>query len=223
MKLKLPFFNREQYILLKAYTAVKYLATHAPVTLSKDAVPSFPELPRTESGFKTCYSHVASLKRSATVVSPCEIRVKSDGNHFWYDWPSQEHLDARDHVDGQYKPKGMFISKINLPWSFECNKPDINFVMCSHVFNDTEMHIPSGLVTFSRIHQSNVFNYIPKKEIEYMIPFKKPLVYYYPVSDLPLVVECEYDSQKFHKLRNTASSRPCFRNSDMRLLHLSRK
>jgi len=219
MKLKIPYLKRERYIVLKVYTSLHYLAEKAPIVVSKKAVPAFPDIGPRQSGFQTCYGFVGSLKRSATIFSPCDFHMTCDGEDYVYTWPPQMDFHVINHNDQQWSPRDMFVSKLRIPFAVECNKPETHFVMGSHILNDTEMHIPTGVITFDHMADCNIFNYIPKKPLEYFVPFKKPLAQLYPLSDLPLHVECEFNLEKFESLRRLGESNCAFRNSHLKLMN----
>jgi hypothetical protein len=216
--MKLPFFNRQRYVVLHATTPVEYINTYTPVALGKRSNPSFPKIGKTKRGLKTCYGHVASLKRSATVLSPCDFEITADANGWWYDWPGSDVIEVSSHdEDPQFSSKHMYITKLSLPWAITCNKPDTMFVGCSHILNDTEMRIPSGILSYKRIRACNIFNYIPKKETAYSIPFKKPLFSIYPLTDLPFYVESEYNPSRYRDLTDSSKTLPTFKNSEIHL------
>ena len=81
--LKLPFFNRERYLLLQFYTDQARTHELAPATLSNRVKHNiFNEekseaLSESEKGgsFKTCFGYVQGLKRSITVPNWCEQMI----------------------------------------------------------------------------------------------------------------------------------------------------
>ena len=216
--MKLPFFNRQRYVVLRAYTPVEYVATHTPIALAKQFAPSFESIGKRDAGFKTCYGHIASLKRSASVLSPCDIEVTATKEQWTCNWPGQQYFTVSGHdQDPQYRSKDMFITKLQLPWAITTNKPDIAFVMCSHILNDTEMRIPSGIVSYRRMRDCNIFNYVTKKDHVYTIPFKKPLASIYPLTDLPFYVESEFNHTRHKELMCSSMNKPTFKNSEIYL------
>ena len=211
MKLNLPFLNRERYIVLRAYTPVEYLCDHAPVCLSSKVIPEFPRIGKYEIGFKTCHGFIASLKRSATVMSPCDFDVKATPKEFSYRWPDQQHFGVAEHVDTQWNSSTSFITKIAMPFVFKSSKKGINFVETRHILNDTPMNIPSGVTTYDYGTNYNPFNYIPRIDLEYSVTFKKPLIAIYPLSDLPFHVECYFDPGKYRDYVESCINRPRFK------------
>ena len=221
MKLNLPFFNRERYVLLSAYTPVECLNEYAPICLSSKAVPEFPRTAKQEMGFKTCHGFIASLKRSATIFAPCDFDVRSNADAFQYSWPNQTHFTVADHSDPQFDSSRSFVTKLGLPFAVRCNKKDVNFVTASHILNDTQMRIPSGVTPFLYGVKLNIFNYVPKVEAEYSVPFRKPIVALYPLSDLPFHVECSFDPVKYQHYVESCYNRPKYKNFSFTLSHMN--
>lgn len=220
MKLNIPFLNRQRYILLTAYTAVAHLADKAPIVISKKAVPAFPPIARTATGFQSCYGFVGGLKRSATMFTPCDIDVRSDGETYDYQWPLQDTFTVTEHDDPQLRHKNTFITKLHMPFSVECNKKDQVFVSGNHILNDSEMIIPTGTLNFDCMSSVNVFNLIPRKKLHYFVPFRKPMVSIFPLSDLPFHVETEFNPQKYEELRVSTNHICKFQNSQMHKLNM---
>jgi len=222
MKFSLPFINRERYVLLSAYTPVEYLNDFAPVCLSSKALPTFPRISKHEMGFKTCHGFIASLKRSATIFSPCDFSVVATPDMFQYSWPHQTHLTASQHSDPQFDDTNAFVTKLGLPFALRCNKSDINFVTSSHILNDTQMRIPSGVTPYTYGIKLNIFNFVPRANLEYFVPFRKPIVALYPLSDLPFHVECSFDPIKYEQYVESCYNRPKYKNFSFILSNTSK-
>ena len=209
--MKLPFFNRERYVVLSAYTPVEYLVDYAPVCLSSKAIPEFNRIGKYDRGFKTCHGYIASLKRSATILAPCDFEVTATSEYFEYRWPEQHHVSVQEHKDLQYQSPTVHITQLGLPFALKCNKKDVNFVESRHVLNDTQMIVPSGVLPFSYGVKYNPFNYIPKADVSYTVPFRKPIVALYPLSDLPFHVECHFDPDKYYQYRESCTNQSKFK------------
>jgi hypothetical protein len=213
--MKLPFFNRQRYVLLTAYTPVEYLADHAPVCLSSKAIPEFNRTGKYDVGFKTCHGYIATLKRSATIMAPCDFDVTATSDTYSYRWPDQRYMAVNELNDPQFPSPNVHITQFNFPFALRCNKKDVNFLETRHILNDTHMMIPSGVAPFLYGISYNPFNYIPKTDTFYSVPFKKPLFALYPLTDLPFHVECHYDPVKYNQYAESGANHPKFKGSSI--------
>jgi hypothetical protein len=222
MKLKLPFFNRQRYIVLTAITESKALYNFAPAAKSTKYIPNFrknssedftgfvrPSKP--DPSFKSCYGFIKSLKSSATIPCPADFTVISSKDNISVDTPApgaQLSIEFGHNDDLAWRPKDTHIIKLVMPWIFQCSVKGMHFVTSSHILNDTWTRIPSGIVNFDISVDNNLFNYVPKQDLQYKVPFGTPLVWMHPISDLPLQVETVYDPQLFFNLLQENSFRP---------------
>lgn len=234
MMLKLPFFNRERYLVLKFYTDQKKANEFAPVTLSNRVKHSmFNEeksdaLLAAEKGgsFKTCFGYVQGLKRSITIPNWCEqLIIVKDGQV-----QNRSAMDSRFspftfHQDPHFlahpsKNHPIVVGKHNPPWTVEANKTaqEVTYIMGRSILNATPMQIPTGCLTFKSQTQVNIFNYIPYHvDYQYKIPYREPLVQIWPLSDLPLHVETYYDPVKTKELWTQDEQNPYFCANSLKL------
>lgn len=215
--LKLPFFNRERYIVLKFYTDQPRTHELVPVVLSNRIKPKVFNEDKSEAlldtqkggSFKTCFGYVQALKRSVTIPNWCEqlvtvkdgnvsVRASMDSRFSPIEFHNDAHFLAKPSPD-----QPILVAKHNPPWAVEANKTgkDVTYIMGRSILNTTPMSIPTGCITYKGQHQCNIFNYIPYHvDHQYKIPYKEPLVQIFPLSDLPLYVESHYDEDKTQTL-----------------------
>lgn len=213
--MKLPFLNRSRYIVIKAYTLNRRFLDDVPIVLTKDIKQDHlnskkltEEEKRIYGTFNSCYGKVAALRRSLTLRTWCEFEIKADEKSFQAIYPvGFEHFLLQRQKDYVFNPNGMFVAKVVPPWMVECNKKDLNIVHCNHILNTTPLQIASGIVP-SAIAATNFFSYIPSQRLHYIVPYKMPIVQWYPLTDLPIHVENYYDVEKYHDLNSMATSNP---------------
>jgi len=213
--MKLPFLNRSRYVVIKAYTLNRRFLDDVPIVLTKDIKQDHlnskkltEEEKRIYGTFNSCYGKVAALRRSLTLRTWCEFEIKADEKGFNVLFPvAFEYFKLEHHKDSVFNPKGVFVAKLIPPWVVECNKKDLNIVHCNHILNTTPLQIASGIVP-SAIAATNFFSYIPSQRLHYIVPYKMPIVQWYPLTDLPIHVENYYDAEKYHDLNSMATSNP---------------
>lgn len=196
MGFKVPFFNRQRFIELTAYTGLHELVTQKMLTTGHIIQKS--EMPKNlQQRNKLCYGYVRPIKNAVNVLAPCDMGVSTDEEGFHYSFPQgmDQHFVTLPHDDmHNIGANRAMVSKINMPVQLVC-KQNVDFVLASSVFNFTPMHIPSGVKNYSITHQLNVFNVL-FPNTEYFVPAFTPMLTIYPVSDLPLVFNFEFDPQK---------------------------
>lgn len=219
--LKLPFFNRKRYVVLKCYTDAELVNQFTPVTITAkckhDVYDKRRNLKERWNGsFKTCYGNVKSYRTSVTV--PCWHDYKVIVEDRRIDVLSSQRgtrngkPEIKDHtVDPDWHSQsGLAIFKIASPWAFECgDHKDLKWVYANHILNTTNLNSPSGMLTFYYQHDVNIFFKIdPKYNHQFEIPFKTPLAQLYPLTDLPLEVETSYNPTRFHQLKERGFNLP---------------
>ena len=222
MKLSLPFFNRKRYILLKCYHNNSYFPEYAPITLSSRLDPiQRGDVDPTHRPFRTCYANVAGLNKSAVLPmwSALMLEVHEDGGLSYNPAdknPANINLNF-DHIqDPTYDHSQCFVTKISNNWRLQ-EDSGVDFIMCNHIRNTTQMRIPTGVTNFKFQHSLNVFNLVSKIPHRYTIPFKTPIVALYPLSDLPLQVESEYNVAKFEELEHKSAAKSHFTSNVLKL------
>lgn len=211
---KIPFINRERYIVIKAYTFDKRVHKLAPIVTSNNAVKAPPK-PDDGFNFGTCFGYVASLKRSFTLQSWLEFMVdyQSNPQSPYIAPPNNRVLSASYLTDSAYPtPVETHMTKINVPWRITCSKPDVFFVQSKHITNTTPMMIPTGVLNFGVTAAIPIFNLISEK-VPFKVPFLTPLVAFFPMSDLPIHVESIFDKDAYTDLSNLQFSKTHFRGS----------
>ena len=204
--MKLPFLNRQRYIVLKCYSTHSGVVERAPIKAgvaeSVNALPPLDYLSRRTS-FTTCWSRLMTAKNSVTIPSPATFRFSCDasgvvsfagaGNVVGADFDHNE--------DPTYGlNKDFVIAKIMMPWSVE-EKTGTKFVFARHIHNKTMMNVLSGVHSFAATCDVNIFNAIAKVDHQYEVPFLTPMASLYAMSDLPVHVENFYDKEKHEELR----------------------
>lgn len=201
--MKLPFLNRNRYIVLKCYTWHKGVFERAPIKVGGPACPaadgpaSYFDL---RTNFSACWSRLRGMKKSATVSAPSSFRIETDGDkglQFGAADESVVGVDYEHDFDTAYGvDKDTVITKIITPWHLE-EATGVDFVLARHMQNKTMMNILSGVTNFKATCQVNIFNVISKYPHRYEVPFQAPMVSLYPMSDLPLHVECFYSPEMY--------------------------
>lgn len=227
--IKLPFFNKQNYVVVKCYTPFEMLKEHKTVDLSSRNV-KFPEIEgkseKTDikTSFRHCYGMLHSLSNSITFKAPSELRVMSDGENWSYESPSPhfgQHVDHHDQ-DFHFDHGDCFITKLFIPWQFE-EKTGAKFLYARHVQNTTFMNIPSGVINFKHGHDANIFNYIPRLNISYNVDFLHPLMSMHLLDDKKLIVETYVDRERFFHLKEQTSARAFFYGNGVKLSKLDAK
>lgn len=245
MKLKLPFFNKQNYIVLNCYHANKRTVELAPIVLSS----KLPELPfnnrlgdknvdksflngsteilesegyaRTQPTARTCYANIASLKISATVPMWTSCNVRSTENNGIFVEMSDKRdiigaVDYRHTNDPYFSSPDMVIVKLITSWHLE-EKTGVPFVLASHLRNFTPMRIPSGIMNYRDQHSVNIFNFVHLSNHEYTVKFGTPIVSLYPMTDKKLYVESHYDPQKSAELLDRSQTKPYFMHNVLKM------
>ena len=206
--IKLPFFNRKRYIVVKCYTWHAGVAESAPISTNhpqkirvEDSDAFLSPVPR----FSTCWSRYGTRKNSFSLLAPVAFRFSTDGEsaiHF-SDAHNQEivGVDYEHENDPTYASvKDTYMVKLTMPWVIDENS-GTNFVIARHIQNTSMMNILSGVTCFKVSPAINVFNLISKFAHEYEVPFGTPLVGVYPMSDLPMHVETYHDTHKYDEIK----------------------
>lgn len=235
--LKLPFYNRKNYTLMKFYSASKYANDLAPPTLTAQAKHCtfgkednrHPAARAGSNSFRTCYGMTSSLRKSITIPSWCDwsvtvydgkLDIASSVNPDYF--PTQNHSD-----DPDYNMRdGMMMIKIVNTWRVEMESSDVNpeFVCASHILNTTPMMIPTGILTFRNQYDVNIFNKIDcTYDHWYKVPFQHPLLQLFPLSTTKLYVEHEYNMEKWQQLGMVNGQLPYFRGTHLKLLKPNKK
>ena len=200
--MKLPFYNRKRYLVLKFYT------WHQGVFEKAKPMTNFSKTEKHkgtvyERNFHTCMSRIMTKKNSVTMPSPVDFMFRCDGEVVHFEAPDSEVLgcDFAHNDDPAYaSTKDFIIAKMVMPWHIE-EESGINFVVARHIMNRSMMNVLSGVISFDATASSSFFNVINKTPHEYRVKFGEPLVSYYPMSDKPVYVECYCDAEKHRKLR----------------------
>lgn len=215
MKLSLPFYNRENYIKLSAYTYSRRILKHSPVGLTNDvvkAVTAKPDKDKLEHhNFSTCFGATMARKKSVTLQSWSELYVSTFGSDNFYTAPvATNTLHYTQSYDESYALRdGLVLTKLYTPWRFLCNKKELLWVYGKSIMNMTPMIIPTGILNYEITHVAHIFNSIPVNT-KYKIPYAHPLMTLYPMSDLPIHVEAIHDEEKFYSLDAEDQTRPFF-------------
>ena len=214
--MKLPFLNRKRYLVLKCYTTHEGVLQYAPITMKfkqsmgagKIPADVNPKFART---FKTCASRIDTMRIAATIPAPSTISFSVKRNDIGHRLAEDDiesfSLDYSHHVDPHYEgSKENYLVKIQMPW--RCyEETGVNFVLARHIANYTRMNVLSGSLNFKTNTALNVFNLINAVPHDFEIPFNTPMASLYPMSELPLHVECYNDAEQFRKLKEIQYSR----------------
>ena len=218
--IKIPFLNRQRYIILRCYTWSKMVEDYAPIRLGKyDDRPIKNDRHQAKTSFSKCYAHINSRIHSATVKSPTTFRINVKYGEINYDVAAANEfteINLDHNNDPEYSVPDTILTKIVLPWYLE-EKSGVPFVLSRHIQNKTPMMIPSGVVEYKFGYGMNIFNHVSKLDHNYEITFREPLVSLYPISDLPLHVETYTDRKKFLELNSYTDFLPYFSNYRMKL------
>jgi hypothetical protein len=218
--MKLPFFNRRRYVEIKAYTNSKRALTEVPLCFTKDVknneIKSI-SIPKSERKytrtFNTCYGRIAALRNSITLRTWSEFDITTSKDSVQFKWPKGNHfMNIVMNKDDAFRPDNLHVAKVMPPWRLECSSPGINVVNCSHILNTSHLHIASGIAPISN-PTLNFFTYLPKREDTYSIPYKMPILQMFPLTDLPIKLECSFDLHKWAEIETMCNSKPYFRYS----------
>lgn len=216
--MKLPFFNRKRYIVLKCYSWHAGAVEKVPIFVGdgeKINSGKSEKFMHQNMTFSTCWSRINSRKKCATILAPCSTRFDTNGEVVqWLNANSDDILNVSfeheaDEVYG--KEKDTIVVKVILPWHIE-EDSGVNFVLARHMQNKTMLNVLSGVINFKTTPQVNMFGLINRYPHQFEIPFKTPLMALYPMSDLPLHVECEHNPEKY-KAIGQKMYHPYFRGS----------
>lgn len=216
--MKLPFLNRKRYIVLRCYSWHAGAVEKVPIFVGDgEKINSWkPEKFMDQNmTFSTCWSRINSRKKCATILAPCSTRFDTNGEVVqWLNANSDDILNVSfehdaDEVYG--KDKDTIVAKVILPWHIE-EDSGVNFVLARHIQNKTMLNVLSGVINFKTTPQVNMFGLINRYPHQFEIPFKTPLMALYPMSDLPLHVECEHNPEKY-KAMGQKMYHPYFRGS----------
>ena len=223
--MKIPFLNRQRYIVLKCYTWSELVHQYAPIQLAtKDPVPKRNSKPDNNVNFLRCYAHTKGKKRSATILSPATFKINVKDGGVETEWSSRNEWCGIDHShmnDPFYGTPNTHLLKICTPWCIE-EKTGVNFVMGRHIQNKTPMQIPCGMLQYKHGFGANIFMHVGKHDHSYEIPFREPLVSIFPMSELPLHVESYFDRRRFMELVDRSNELPFFTNYRVKLEKLDR-
>lgn len=224
MKLKIPFINYKNYIVLKCYHPVKYVAECAPIIISSK-LPAYPKDIRNEhqeATFKMCYGNIASLKTSATLPSWYSFKMEVKNGKVGCDvsdpTPQMGSVDFHHGLDAAYGCKHMFLAKFTSAWAIE-EDTGVPFVMAQHIRNNTAMRLPSGVLNFKYQHSLNVFNLVDKHDHTYSVNVGTPIAALYPMSEKRLYVESYHDPDKANELYTNDAARPYFVGSMIKRMY----
>lgn len=225
--MKIPFLNRQRYIVLKAYTWNRFFFEHAPIQIaSKDPNPKAKgHIHEGENTFHKCYARTIGAKKSASIYAPASIKFtydhldKQGQDHYGWDLsvpPEYLSIDDIHTNDPFYKPDDMLVLKMIMPW--RCLDPSgTHYMLCRHLQNKTPMIIPSGVTEYQTGFAVNIFNHLHRIKHEYVIPFREPIASLFPLTDLPFHVESYLDRQMFENLYTQDMTNPYWSNHRVKL------
>lgn len=222
MKLKIPFLNMKNYVVMKCYHNNRTVVENAPIVLSNKIDP-IKKTNITTPSFATCYGYVASLKRSATVPMYTDFDVEvNELGHINYHIADKLHVTASfNHAEDPLyvdttNNDHLVVSKISNGWLVE-EDTGVNFVMASHIRNTTAMRIPTGTTNFKHQHTLAIFNVISREPQRYRVKFGTPTIALFPLTDKPFYVESIFDPAKVEELDIKSSSHPHFTGTCLKL------
>lgn len=215
MLLKLPFFNRERYLVIKAYTFDEHINSEVPIAITSKALDKLPKRDSQQS-LNSCFAYAMSASRSFTMKSWAEALVdptKEDP----YIIPERCGTFRNELIqNSEYAlQSNMRLTKILAPWQIECNKKDALFVLTRHMMNKTPMMVVPGIVNWNVASPPHIMN-VMDTAYKYKIPYRHPLVQFFPMSDLPLHVESYLDREKYSILSDKVHNVPYFRASGIK-------
>lgn len=215
--MKLPFLNRKRYVVIKAYTNSKRALDDVPLCLTKDVKQDHlnsekiaPSQRKYIPTFNTCYGRLAALRNSITLRTWSEFEIFTTKDKWEFKWPKgNEFMQVYETKDDVFKPNNLHVAKVCPPWFLECEQPGIEVVHCNHILNTSHLQIASGIIPITD-PTLNFFTYLPKRDDKYNIPYKMPIIQMFPMTDLPIQVECSFDLGKFAELYTMTNSNPYF-------------
>ena len=221
--MKIPFLNRKQYIEIKAYANNKRALVEVPLCLTKDIkcnhlnANTIPLKKRKyTTSFNTCYGKIGALRNSITLRTWCEFDIITTKDTWEFLWPNNnKYMHVAEMNDVAFRPNGLWVIKVDAPWMLECSDKSVSFVHCSHIMNTSHLHIGTGFVSMLQ-PSLNFFTYIPQRNDTYNIPYKMPIIQMFPITDLPIHIECYYDIDKYSELHTMTNSQPYFTGSTMK-------
>lgn len=223
--MKLPFVNRKQYLVIKAYTSSRRALKDVPLCLTKDVkhdglnpLKISNDDKRYTPSFNTCYGRIATLRNSITLRTWCEFDIITTKERWEMKWPNaNEYMHVHETLDEAFRPSNLFVVKVCPPWMLECDQAGTEVLHCSHILNTTHLHIASGIIPITD-PTLNFFTYLPKRDDVYKIPYKMPIMQMFPLTDLPIQVECSYDANKYAELFTMTHSNPYFTGTTQKCL-----
>lgn len=234
--LKLPFFNRKRYIVVKAYTDNERILDYTPVQLTSGLPPckflhhKVPkQSPYNEENtklfpsFRTCYANVKNGKRSFTLPSWSSFDIEVDNNLKLTVTGGSESIkiDYEHNKDWYFDNSNFFIVKMVPMWMVE-EDTGVDFLYAPHLRDYSNFNTTAGLLNFKHQHSINVFNYVAKFPHKYNIPVQNPLLAFYPISDKPLHVESYFDADRYNALQDKSGYRFHRHASTLKLAKLKR-
>ena len=160
--------------------------------------------------FNGCQGRIAGLRNSITVRNHCEYDIIADKEKWKAVVPAGNKIFIIEpQNDAIYRPKDINVARVTCPWLIESSKPEVNYVLASHILNTTGLSIISGVLS-GKFASLNYFINIPKQDITYVVPFKHPVLQLFPLTELPVHIVSEYNPQKYHELAAIGISRPQF-------------
>ena len=223
--MKLPFLNRKRYVVIKAYPRSRRALDEVPLCLTKDVKQDHlnsekiaPSQRKYIPTFNTCYGRLAALRNSITMKTWCEFDIKTTQDKWEFIWPiGNEFMHVGEMNDAAFQPNGLFVVKVHVPWMMECSDKSLNFVHASHIMNTSHLHIGTGFISMGQ-PSLNFFTYLPKRDDTYTIPYKMPIIQMFPLTDLPIHVECSFDANKYQELHTITCSNPYFSGNTLKYI-----
>lgn len=227
--IKLPFFNRERYVVIKAYTFDRLVHKDKILAMTGTSVGVLNRCPKSsptgvyDSDFSTCYGINAAMNRSLTLSSWSEVNVEYQTESDKYPDhtvpPMNEVFVVANVIDDKVykKQPDARIYKMLAPWMITCNK-DINFVMSRHMMNELPMNVPTGILHFEATKAPHLFHILYPGQ-KYKIPYRHPLAQIFPLTDLPIHLETYWDAQMFQGLFDTRHNIPYFRANGIKVVN----
>lgn len=220
LNLSIPFFNKQNYVVLKCYTYNKLFLDTCPITIGSKAVcPSQNKIEKNKTSFRTCYSRIATLKNSATVLMPSDISFSVEKDKGIKHRIADENFTKIEYThteDSAYGYKDGFVTKISLPWSLE-ETTGVHFITARHASNHSRMMLPSGMLSYKLKHNLNFFNLVPNENLEYTVKHGTPILSLYSQSEKRLYVESYYDPIKFEELYTKSITSLSFMSTGLKL------
>ena len=226
----MPFFNKQNYVVVKCYTPFDLMKEHKTVDISSKnldvcASENKKQGASSQVTFSHCYGMIHSKQRSITIKAPSELKAISDGDKWHYKSPNHyfgPDADGSHDNDPHFNSGDCFITKLFIPWRFE-EKTGAKFLYARHIQNTTFMNIPSGVLNLRNVHNVPIFNYIPRINLSYDVDFLHPLMSLYLLDDKKLIVETSVDREKFIHLEEQSRVKAFFKANHVKLDKLQDK